>query len=60
MAVNDLGKGTFFFGQHCPVGAGTWLELKSGHFLGQNFRLLAQKSVFGLDKQFDNGGPILA
>ena len=31
-------KGTFFFGQHCPVVTGRWLELRSEHCLGQNFR----------------------
>ena len=39
-------KGTFFFGQHCPIVAGTWLESKSAPFLGQNIRISAQKSVF--------------
>ena len=39
-------KGTFFFGQHCPVVAGTWLGVRNEFFLGaRNFGILARKSV---------------
>jgi hypothetical protein len=53
-------KGTFSFGQHCPVVAGTWLESKSGTFFWQNFRSSARKSVFCYRTPDFVNGPFVA